>query len=446
MVVAAALLGLVAGFLLAWALAGSRARAAEGAVAELRHQLAQKEEELRQSRTELSAEKAARVRAETLLAAAEERAQEQRQFLEEAARKLGDTFSALAGQALRHNNETFLALARQTLEGALAEAKGELGQRQQAFEALIGPLKEALARYDHEIREMEKARREAYGSLARHLEELGRAQQQLQSETKKLVAALRAPRVRGRWGELTLQRVVEMAGLAPYCDYVAQPTVEDEESRRRPDLVVRLPNGRVIVIDAKAPLEAYLEAVEAEDEETRREALLRHAQAVRSHMAALGTKEYQSQFRSSLDLVVLFLPGEPFFAAAVEHDPALLEDAFNRRVLLATPVTLVALLKAVAYGWQQREAGENAERVVEAGRQLFDRLTTFAEHLDAVRRGLLAAVKAYNEAVGAWQARLLPGARRLKELGAAPPQKEPREPGEVALLPREPGRAAAAED
>ncbi len=432
-----ALFAFAAGCLVAWAAAASRARALEGVVAEIKQQLVQREEELRQSRAELDTERAARVRAETLLAEAEKNAAEQRKMLDEATRKLSDTFQSLAGEALRSNNQAFLDLARQTLEAFLAEARGDLGKRQQAIEGIVAPLKEALARYDREIQEIERARREAYGSLSRHLQELSQVQQQLQGETRKLVAALRAPRVRGRWGEITLQRVVEMAGMSPFCDFISQPTVDSGEGRRRPDLIVNLPNGRAIVVDAKTPLDAYLDAVEAEDEEARKTALLRHAQAVRSHMVSLGVKEYQSQFKFSIDFVVLFLPGEPFFGAAVEQDPALIEDALNRHVLLATPITLVALLKAVAYGWQQRQAAENAERVIEAGRQLFERICVFAEHLAGVRKGLLGAVNSYNEAVGSWQSRLVPGARRLKELGAAPARRELEDLEEVEVAPRE---------
>lgn len=438
-------LGLLVGWLVGWWMAGSRARSAENLVGELRRALGEKEEEIRAIRLEADAEKTARVRAETLLGEAQKNLEEQKKLLSEATQRLSDTFKALAGEALKSNNQAFLDLARQTLESFITEAKGDLGQRQQAIEAMLTPLREALERYDKQVREMENARREAYGSLAKHLQELGQVQQQLQAETRKLVTALRAPRARGLWGEITLQRVVEMAGMSPYCDFVAQPTSELEDSRRRPDLIVKLPNGRAIVVDAKAPLEAYLDAAEAEDEDSRKSALWRHAQAVRNHMVSLGAKEYQGQFKFSIDFVVLFLPGDPFFSAAVEQDPGLIEDAISRRVLLATPTTLVALLKAVAYGWQQRQATENAERVIEAGKQLYERACLFAEHLSGIRKGLLSAVNSYNDAVGSWQSRLVPGARKLKELGAAPPQKEIREVETVEVVPREALQIAASD-
>ncbi|MEW5762828.1 MAG: DNA recombination protein RmuC [Bacillota bacterium] len=435
----------LAGCLVGWVIAGSRARAAGGVINELRQQVAQRDEDLRRSREELDGERTARVKAETLLDESRKSVEEQKKLLDLATQRLAETFNSLAGEALKSNNQAFLALAQKTLETFIAEAKGDLGQRQQAIEGLVRPLKEALERYDREIQEMEKARREAYGGLTRYLQELSQTQQQLQSETRKLVTALRVPRARGRWGEITLQRVVEMAGLSPYCDFATQPAAEVGDGRLRPDLIVNLPNGRAIVVDAKAPLDAYLDAVEAEGEDARKAALQRHAQAVRGHMLQLGSKDYQSRFRFSVDFVVLFLPGEPYFGAAVEHDPGLIEDAVHRRVLLATPITLVALLKAVAYGWQQRQAAENAERVIEAGRQLFDRVCVFAEHLAGIRRGLAGAVEAYNQAVGSWQSRLVPGARRLKELGAAPAQRELRDVEEVETVPREVPTASGAD-
>lgn len=426
-----------AGCLVAWVVIGSRARAAESIVAEVRQQVGQKDEELRRSREELDVEKTARIKAETLLAETQKNMEEQQKLLDQATQKLTNTFNSLAGEALKSNNQAFLDLARQTLETFITDAKGDLGQRQQAIEGLITPLKEALERYDRQIQEIEKHRQEAYGGLARYLRELSQAQQQLQSETRKLVTALRVPRARGRWGEITLQRVVEMAGMSSYCDFVVQPATDAEDSRLRPDLIINLPNGRVIVVDAKTPLEAYLDATEAEDEDSRKASLQRHAQAVRGHMVQLGSKDYQSQFKLSIDFVVLFLPGEPYFGAAVEYDPSLIEDAVNRRVLLATPITLVALLKAVAYGWQQQQASENAERVIDAGKQLFERVCVFAEHLIGIRKGLLNAVESYNQAVGSWQSRLVPSARRLKELGAALPQKELKEIEGVETAPRE---------
>lgn len=425
------------GCLAVWAYAGSRARAAEAAASELRRQLGEKDDELRRVRFDLDAERQARVKAEALLEEERASASEQKAFLEEAVQRLRDAFGSLAGEALRSNSQSFLDLACQAMEKFLAEARGDLGQRQQAIQALVAPLREALERYEREVREMENARREAYGSLTKYLVDLNQAQEQWRSEARKLATALRSPHARGRWGEITLQKVVEMAGLSPYCDFVVQPSSDGEDGRKRPDLLVHLPGHRAIVVDAKVPLSAYLDAVEAEDEDARREALRRHAQAVRAHMMALGGKEYQSQFRTSIDFVVMFLPGDAFLAAAVEQYPDLIEEGASRRVLVATPITLVALLKAVAYGWRQQQAAENAERVIEVGRQLFERICAFADHLADIRKGLAGAVESYNKAVGSWQNRVVPGARRLKELGVGPAQKELRELEEVEVVPRE---------
>jgi len=422
---------------MAWAFASVRLRAADSLRAEDKLRLSQTEAELKTVREQLDAERTARTRAETLLAESQKKIEEERKFLDDATQKLADSFRSLAGEALRQNNQVFLDLARQSVEAVVTRAQGDFGQGRQAVESLVVSLRQALEQYEREIKEMEKARREAYGSLTRHLEELSQAQQLLQSEARKLVSALRTPRTRGRWGEITLQRVVEMVGMSPYCDFTGQFTVDSEDGRVRPDMVVHLPNGRLIVIDAKTPLEAYLDAVEAEEEEAKSKALQRHARAVRNHMQMLGSKDYQSRFKSSLDFVVMFLPGEPYFGAAVEQDPALIEDAFDRRVLLATPVTLVALLKAVAYGWQQKQASENAEQVIEAGRQLFERVCVFAEHLSGVRRGLVGAVESFNQVVGSWQTRLVPAARRFQELGVTKNQRELKEIEDIETLPRE---------
>lgn len=429
--------GFILGGLAVWLWAGVRVRVAEGLLAETKQRLVEAEEDLRLTREQLDVERTARTRAETLLAESQKKIEEERKFLDEAAQKLADSFRSLAGEALRQNNQVFLDLARQNVEAIMARARGDLGQGRQAVESLVVSLRQALEQYEREIKEMEKARREAYGSLTRHLEELSQAQQLLQSEARKLVSALRTPRTRGRWGEITLQRVVEMVGMSPYCDFTSQFSVDSEDGRVRPDMVVHLPNGRLIIIDAKTPLEAYLDAVEVEEEEAKNKALQRHARAVRNHMQMLGSKDYQSRFKSSLDFVVMFLPGEPYFGAAVEQDPALIEDAFNRRVLLATPVTLVALLKAVAYSWQQKQASENAEQVIEAGRQLFERVCVFAEHLSGVRRGLVGAVESFNQVVGSWQTRLLPAARRFQELGVTKNQRELKEIEDIETLPRE---------
>ncbi|MCS5695666.1 DNA recombination protein RmuC [Desulfofundulus thermocisternus] len=455
-----ALAGLAAGVLAGWLLAGSRVRAlsaevvdarsraaaAESISGELRQQVEQLQRELAVLRQQVAQEHQARVRAETSLEEARNNLAEQKKLLAEATARLGDTFKALSAEALKNNNQAFIELARQVLEGVVVEARGDLQKRQEAIDALIRPLKEELARYEAQVRAMENARQEAYGSLKRQLQELSQTQQLLHRETSNLVNALKTPQVRGRWGEITLRRVVEVAGMSPYCDFVEQFSVETEGERLRPDLVVKLPGGRTVVVDAKVPLKAYMEAVEAGDEHAWRLAMQKHARAVRAHMQSLGSRAYWSQFSSSPDFVVLFLPGESFFSAAVEQDRHLIEDALASRVLLATPTTLIALLRTVALSWQQHQMAENARQIAEAGMELYERVCKFAQHLAKIKDGLQKATQSFNNAVGSWESRLVPGARRLKELGAAMPGKElyPVTPVEIALreLPPEQGQSA----
>ncbi|MBE3588772.1 MAG: DNA recombination protein RmuC [Thermoanaerobacteraceae bacterium] len=432
---AGAILGLLAGWLLAGArwrgfLAGqlleveSRARAAESLSGELRQQVGRLQQELVEQRQRLEAEREARVKAETSLGEAAEKLAEQKKFLDETGRRFSDAFRALSADALQSNNRAFLDLARQAMERVLAEARGDWQQRQEAIGSLLKPLQQELERYAAGVREMERVRQEAYGSLQKQLESLQQTQQLLQRETGNLVTALKSPQVRGRWGEITLRRVVEVAGLSPYCDFVEQLSVETEGGRSRPDLVVKLPGDRTVVVDAKVPLKAYMEAIESADENGRRLALQRHAQAVRAHMQSLGSRSYWSQFTPGPDFVVLFLPGESFFSAALEQDRGLIEDGLASRVILATPTTLIALLRTVALSWQQQHMAENARRIAETGMELYERICKFAEHLGKIKDGLQRAVQSYNQAVGSWEGRVVPGARRLKELGAGPPGKE----------------------
>ena len=328
-----------------------------------------------------------------------------------------DSFSSMAAAALRNNNEQFLHLARENLGALQTRADSELAKREQAVENLVRPIREALEKNEQQAHRMEAERREAQGALTRQLEMLAESHRLLQGETRNLVQALRRPEVRGQWGEMTLRRLAELAGMVDHCDFLEQESVDAEAGRLRPDMVIRLPDRRDIVVDAKTPLDAYLTAVEASDEQTRKTQLERHARNVRQRVRELAGKAYWNQFSDSPDFVVLFIPGEQFLAAALEIDHKLLEEALAQQVILATPSSFVALLRAVAYGWRQEALAKNAEVIREIGQDLYTRLTTFSEHLAKLGRSLDSSVDSFNRAVGSFDNRVLPGARRFVELG-----------------------------
>jgi DNA recombination protein RmuC len=331
--------------------------------------------------------------------------------------ELEATFTALSSQALRANNEEFLQLATTKLEGFHRAAEGDLEQRRKAVEQLVAPLKESLVKVDLQVQSLEASRRQAYGALSKQVELLAASQERLRTETASLVKALRSPSARGRWGEMQLRRALEMAGMLAHCDFVEQPTVSAEEGLLRPDVIVKLAGGKHIVVDAKVPLEALLDAFQADDEAARDARLQDFVRHVRDHMAKLSLKAYWRQFTPSPEFVVMFLPSESFYRYAVEQDSSLLELGPSQKVILASPTNLIALLLGVARGWQEETLAESARQVSELGRELYDRLATMGGHVAKLGKRLEGAVEAYNETVGSLESRVLPSARRFPELG-----------------------------
>ncbi|HZQ90571.1 MAG TPA: DNA recombination protein RmuC [Terriglobales bacterium] len=435
-----ALLGFLAGAVLGWLARAATTKppaaggASDAVALELRAQIAAARAETEQARRAQVESERGRAAAEARAAEIERSVAEQRAQLEAARERLAETFKSLASEALSRNNADFLTLAEQKFGALKQSAVTDLQARQLAIEQLVKPIAESLTSYQKEARELEQQRVRELSAVGEQLRSVAQAQNTLQQETSRLVNALRSPQVRGRWGEVQLRRAAELAGMAAHCDFIEQVTVTSEDGRLRPDMIVKLPAGREVVVDSKVPLSGFLEALEAATDAEREAAITKHAKQLRTHVDKLASKQYWEQFEKAPDLAVLFIPNDSFYAAAVQRDPDVIEYALANRVIIATPSTFVGFLRSVEYGWRQEQIAESAQKVSELGRKLYERIVIFLKHLDKVGDSLHQTVKHYNASVASLQTRLVPLAERFDELGAATQEPLP----EIEQITEEP--------
>jgi len=397
----------------------TQSQGSEKILNEIRQQVNNKDEIIEKMRRDLSAVEQSKTSAETKLEEALKNVEEQKKLLERAEEKLTTTFQALSGESLKSNNKAFIELAKETLETVLTKAKGDFGEKEESVKNIVNSLNDALKRYEQQVSELEKKRAADYGGLENQIKTLVMTNQQLQKETGNLVTALRRPEVRGRWGEVTLKRVVELSGMSEHCDFTEQVSVSTDEGRLRPDMIVHLPASREIVIDSKVSLDAFIDATTVTDEDQRKALIVKHSQHVRNHMKALTNKKYWDQFSQTPEFVVMFIPGESFLSAVLSVDHTLIEDGMENKVIIATPTTLIALLRAVAFGWRQEQIAKHAQEIATLGKEIYDRFEPFLGHVNKTGNYLSQATVSFNKMIMSLERRVMVSVRKFKELGAA---------------------------